>query len=305
LKAAYQVVAGDQSSSKRMLSAPGGGHVSGGHVVGGHVIGGHIGGGHNTGIVPTTPQTTPPAPGMMVVTKVAATMVVELDVLYATTQEVLQESFKKAIADVLGIPVENVVRLALTELVQHAGTRRLQVMQTKKKYEVSYEVIVPTSTEAHVIVNKANAIAQSSTLESETFQQALMSQDGVAQIHNVVLKASAYAFDETLEAPAGTSVAVQEQSTKSSMPAGIVALIVFVAFSCPLLILVSIYLTMRGKGSTSVAKLDSDPEGGVARVPSHTLLDHGVRSPSQTAKYQTSGSDDHFASVIPTVNTVP
>merc|ERR1719201_2441449 len=135
------------------------------------------------------------------VTKVAGTMEVEIDVQDNVTQEVLEEVFKRGIADALNVSIENVVKLTVVEISQGSGSRRLQ-SSTTKQYEVSYEVIPPSSMDPAVVVAKANLITEASTAETQVFRQVLLAQSGIGQVNQVVPKVVAYTFEEEITTPA-------------------------------------------------------------------------------------------------------
>jgi len=58
------------------------------------------------------------------------------------------------------------------------------------KYEIAYEVIVPSSMDPDLVVEKANRIADWSTAESQVFRQELEATDGVVQARKVLTKIS-------------------------------------------------------------------------------------------------------------------
>merc|ERR1712176_53820 len=93
------------------------------------------------------------------VTKVAATMEVEIEARDNVTLEVLEEVFRRGIADALTVSIEDVVKLTVVEIGQGSGSRRLQSTKMKQ-YEVSYEVIPPSSVDPAAVVVKANLITE-------------------------------------------------------------------------------------------------------------------------------------------------
>merc|ERR1719201_93623 len=213
------------------------------------------------------------------VTKVAGTMEVEIDVQDNVTQEVLQEVFKRGIADALNVSIENVVKLTVVEISQGSGSRRLQ-FSMMKQYEVSYEVIPPSSMDPAVVVAKANLITEASTAETLVFRQVLMAQAGIGQVNQVVPKVVAYTFEEEITTPASS---VPNQKDTSGMSAGVIVLIVLLVFLCFVLIAVGVVAMMRKmraeKGHGMPMKEQRDLEAGnatVVREPSHTLLDGGA-----------------------------
>jgi SpoVK/Ycf46/Vps4 family AAA+-type ATPase len=106
------------------------------------------------------------------------------------TQEIIEDMFKRAIAESLEVPLANVVELVASEIVQ--GARRLSVVQAKR-YTVSYEVVVPSTMSIDALIEKANRIAGSGSVESQIFRQVLTATDGVEQVSQVVIKVLAQA----------------------------------------------------------------------------------------------------------------
>jgi hypothetical protein len=210
-------------------------------------------------------------------------MEVEIDVEGAIAQEVVEDMFRKGIADALGIPVANVVELTVIEIVQDAGSRRLQSTQ-KKLYEVSYEVLPPENIDAKVIEDRANRITTSSTYEAEVFQQVLEETSGVAQVSQITSKVPAYQFEEavtTTPLPPKNTVTQEEGSGTIGIAIGAAG---FVTISA----LVGIVLYRRRTATAGLMwplkrrylecdeVVEIDAETGdnavVVRVPSNTLL---------------------------------
>merc|ERR1719482_1275329 len=184
-----------------------------------------------TTIATTAPMTTT-SKTVSTVTKVAGTMEVEIDVQDNVTQEVLEDVFKRGIADALSVSIENVVKLTVVEISQDSGSRRLQ-SSSLKQYEVSYEVIPPSSMDPAVVVAKANLITEGSTAETQVFRQVLLAQAGIGDVKQVVPKVAAYKFEEEITTPA-PSADVKDDT--SGMSAGLIVLIVLLV----LLFLVSV-----------------------------------------------------------------
>jgi len=215
--------------------------------------------------------------------KVAGTMEVEMDVQDDVTQELLEETFKKGIANVLNISVEHVVKLIVSEIGQNSGSRRLQSVRTKK-YEVSYEVIPPSSMDPQALTNKASRITDASTSESQVFRQILLSQDGVSQISQVVPKIAAYIFEEEIP-----TIVPGTEPESSGMSAGIVVLIILLVILFVMLAIASAFWIRRRMAWRSdmniraVQYKQRDVETGadttIVREPSHTLLDGNAREP--------------------------
>jgi len=212
-------------------------------------------------------------------------MEVEIDVQDNVTQEVLEEVFKRGIAEALNVSIENVVKLTVVEIVKGSGSRRLQSTMVKR-YEVSYEVIPPSSMDPAVVVAKANLITEASSAETQVFRQVLMAQDGIAQVQQVVPKVVAYKFEEEITTPAPTADVGPNHDT-SGMSAGLIVLIVLLVLLCLVSLAVSVIVIMRKMrpekqyGMPLKVLRQGDLETGiretgnatVVREPSHTLLD--------------------------------
>merc|ERR1712072_218738 len=97
------------------------------------------------------------------------------------------EVFRKGIAFALGISIESVVELQVTEVQKGAGLRRLQSLQAKA-YEVSYEVLPPESMDPDTVAEKANRVAVADSAESVLFRQMLKSTGSVEEVGQIVSK---------------------------------------------------------------------------------------------------------------------
>jgi len=207
-------------------------------------------------------------------------MEVEIDVQDNVTAEVLETVFRRGIADALNISIEHVVKLNVVEIGQGSGSRRLQSTQVKQ-YEVSYEVILPSSMDPAVVVEKANRITEASTVESQVFRQVLSAQDGVSQVKQVVPKVVPYKFEEEITATPSAAVGPNKNDS-SGMSAGLIILIVFLVVL--FLVLVAVKVVMIKCKTATEEKYEAqnkdtrqgDLEAGnpdIVREPSHTLLD--------------------------------
>jgi len=148
------------------------------------------------------------------VTKIAATLEVELQVLFEVPIADIQDMFKRAIAEALGVSVENVVKLLVLEAVRRlqdilapvrrvvklltnmTGGRRLQ--ENVKRYEVSYELVVPNSVDPDVLLEKASSVVKSDTPEFRKFQEVIATQEGMGQISSIVSKISPRMFKDEI-----------------------------------------------------------------------------------------------------------
>jgi len=207
-----------------------------------------------------------------VVTKVAGTMEVGIDVPTDTTEEAVKDMFKTAIANALGISIEDVAKLVVVEST-HAS-RRLQSTDTKK-YGVSYEVVVPDSMDPNVVAAKANNISEPTSAESQVFQQVLVEVYG-AQVSQIELKKPARTFEDEVIA---TKVPSPEQDLgeepSDSSATGVVMLIISLVLVCFLSIVALVFLIKRKRGGVNSEQRYDDMEAGnpVVRIPSNTLLD--------------------------------
>merc|ERR1719482_4571 len=196
-----------------------------------------------TTIATTAPMTTT-SKTVSTVTKVAGTMEVEIDVQDNVTQEVLEDVFKRGIADALSVSIENVVKLTVVEISQDSGSRRLQ-SSSLKQYEVSYEVIPPSSMDPAVVVAKANLITEGSTAETQVFRQVLLAQAGIGQVKQVVPKVAAYKFEEEITTPAPSVDVGSHKNDTSGMAAGLIVLIVLLVLLLLVSVVVGIVVVMR------------------------------------------------------------
>merc|ERR1712093_465417 len=117
----------------------------------------------------------------------------------------------KALSNALGVPLKNVVKLLVLLVSEFGSGNRLRRLQPScslgpesglwdacLKYEIAYEVIVPSSMDPDLVVEKADRIAEWGTAESQVFRQELEATDGVVQARKVQTKISAHIVkDET------------------------------------------------------------------------------------------------------------
>merc|ERR1712072_1506660 len=96
----------------------------------------------------TTSATTLAAGGLV---KLAGTMEVEIAVQGILSQDALEQMFRKALANALGVPLMHVVKRSVSEFGSGKGLRRLQPARTRQ-YEIAYEVIVPSSMDPDLVV---------------------------------------------------------------------------------------------------------------------------------------------------------
>merc|ERR1712070_603652 len=174
------------------ISAGISGAVSGIPCVCGGISGGISGGLRGSTATTTTTTTVAAAQGKLM--KVAGKMEVEIIVSGAMNQTVVEDMFRRAISKALDVAAEDIVKLAVVGI--STGSRRLQSNQTMR-YEVSYEVLVPSSLDAAVVVAKANRIADAGSAESLVFQQVLTDTDGVAGVRNIEMKEPASVYEVT------------------------------------------------------------------------------------------------------------
>jgi flagellar biosynthesis/type III secretory pathway M-ring protein FliF/YscJ len=163
-----------------------------------------------------------------------------------------------------------------------------------KQYEVSYEVIPPSSVDPAVVMAKANLITEASTAETQVFRQVLLAQSGIGQVNQVVPKVVAYTFEEEITTPTPSA---PNQKDTSGMSAGVIVLIVLLVLFCFVLIAVGVVAMMRkmraekGHGMPMKDMRQGDLEAGnatVVREPSHTLLDGGAHEAKTIATISSS-----------------
>jgi len=149
-------------------------------------------------------------------------MEVEFDVMGEMEQSVVENMFKEAIAAALEIPIDNVVKLEVSEINQGAGLRRLQSTQTKR-YELSYEVLPLESMDPDVFVARANHIFEENTVESVAFYQALTTR-GVTEIRQVIPKLAAYIISDTTTTTTTTTASAEDVDANTTPQVGLVVL---------------------------------------------------------------------------------
>jgi hypothetical protein len=208
-----------------------------------------------------------------VVTKIAGTMEVGIDVPVDATEKAVKDMFKAAIAAALGIAIEDVVKLVVVE-AQGSGSRRLQSIEAKK-YEVSYEAVVPDSMDPNVLASKADGISEPSSAESQVFRQVLAADYG-AQVSQIELQKRARPFQDEVIAikdPSPEQGLGEEPSDSSAT--GVVLLIISLTLLCCLSVVGVLVVVCTKKGDVNSAQRYGDIEAPnpVVRIPSNTLLE--------------------------------
>jgi hypothetical protein len=127
---------------------------------------------------------------------VSGVLEVEMNVIGSVTPKALENLFKKGIAAAIGVPMELVVNVTVTEIPSGAlnitrpaasgQQRRLRSSQTKR-YEVHYEVVVPKAMDVDAIIEKANSIAVSGSPESAFFREELTKDSSVVAVGNIAI----------------------------------------------------------------------------------------------------------------------
>jgi len=82
------------------------------------------------------------------------------------------------------------------------------------RYEVHFHVILHGWMDHALVIEKANRIAVPGSAEAEAFAQVLMATDGVAKIHQIVLKVPAKVIDEAL--PTTNAMSAEEADDEKS-----------------------------------------------------------------------------------------
>jgi hypothetical protein len=190
-------------------------------------------------------------------TKVAGTMEVEFDIMGDMEQSVVENMFKEAIAEALEIPIDNVVKLEVSEINQGAGLRRLQSTQTKR-YEISYEVLPLESMDPDVFVARANHIFEESTVESQAFYQTLTNK-GVTEIRQVVPTLLAYKISDTTTTTTTTTASAEDVEANTTSQVGLVVL--GVTLGCiTIAVVVAVVVGILMKHGIAKARLEDERE---------------------------------------------
>lgn len=226
---------------------------------------------------------------VIVSTKIAASMYVELELGRQIPHEVAARILKQGVADALGLKLQDIVKFKVVEVASSEGARKLQ--GSAKQYEVSYEVLPPHSMNATAVLQKAKAIlVENGTArqaeESIAFQQAVSGHEDVVQVLTARQTVEARMFEDavfvTPQGPREPLHVLEEQDEGITLLPLWIALgvVVGVLFLCTL-------LCLRGRTiggpwcNQNPGKADDawdleahvSPDDVVIRVPSHTLLD--------------------------------
>lgn len=171
------------------------------------------------------------------VTKIASTMEVEMDVAASTGVEKVRQFFKKSIAEALEVSTEQVTSLKVREIVGNSG-RRLRSLQTVRKvrFEISYEILLATPGDVDTLLDTANAMTTPSTVTSKVFWQSLAAR--VAKVHKVLLKIPARKFEDEIAMAGQITSAGQgtqdlaESSGMNPVTAAILSCLTFMCVVC-------------------------------------------------------------------------
>jgi hypothetical protein len=194
-------------------------------------------------------------------TKVAGTMEVEFDIMGDMEQSVVENMFKEAIAEALEIPIDNVVKLEVSEINQGAGLRRLQSTQTKR-YELSYEVLPLESMDPDVVVARANRVFEANTVESDAFYQALTTR-GVTEIRQVIPKLAAYKISDTTTTTTTTTTSAEDVEANTTSQVGLVVLGVILG-CITIAVVVAVVVGILMKHGIAKARLEAERDGRAA-----------------------------------------
>jgi len=236
-------------------------------------------------------------------------MEVQVEFHEQVAHEVVVLLLKQGVADALGLNVQDIVKFKVVEVGSSSGVQIVQgvsggvenglKVKATKRYQVSYEVLPPSTANADVILRKAQAIliengTAGQTKESRAFQQAVSGHKDVAQVITAVQTIGARTFeDEVLSVmPQSTT---QEKDNRSKLLLLWISLAVIVGF-CLLIILMAVISgglrlpTFRQEhnqqpanvGEAQDLELQAELDDVIIRVPSHTLLGRGPYFKSDT-----------------------
>lgn len=175
-----------------------------------------------------------------VVTKIASTLEVEIDVLVGTSAEMVSEFFKKSLVVALEVSTEQVTRLEVREIGQGNSGRRLRSVQTVR-YEISYEIIAVSSRDADALLEMAKAMTTPSTTLSQVFWQALSAQ--FQKVHKVLLKLPVRKF---LDEIAIVGQDTQDPAESPEWTSTTVAMLTCVIFLCVVCVVMGCLRTLVG-----------------------------------------------------------
>jgi len=208
-----------------------------------------------------------------VCTKIAGTVEVVIDVSDGESLEAVEGYLKAGIARALGLENVHVTRIAIIEVAQGQGKRRLGSFQ-RKVYEVAYEILPPSGADVDLVLQKAHGLTTSGSSEWQMFRQASIERPGIVEVHQVLPKVVARKFTDEVVAEA-----TSQQSVDAPSETGISPLTVALIFLCLLLVVGAVctcfYVATNKQASVGVAQCEVEtiPKSVVARTPSHTLLD--------------------------------
>jgi len=197
-----------------------------------------------------------------IVTTVAGTLEVEVDVRGMISQELLVDMFKRGIASAIEVPVEFVVKLEMIEIAQGSRLRRLQSVHTKR-YDIAYEVVVPSDMDVDVVLAKANRIAVPDASESHLFRDVLMSTIFVEQVGTIASKIPAFKVGNQASTTAPSTPKDKDKDEMSWKPLLIGAITILLGVSC---LVMSAVLISKKMPSTDAGRAGTQSNNGFVRV---------------------------------------
>jgi hypothetical protein len=222
------------------------------------------------------------------VTKVVGTLEIEIDVQNTLGLAVIEDMFMEAIAQALGVSIEDIVELKVSEVTPASGLRRLQEVQTKR-YEVSYEVLPPSYLNPFEVVEKANRIASADTTEAQAFQEVLLTTDGVSEVGQITSKISAFSIP--VNTPGNTpGMTPSAEKNGSIAPLVVGSIVGSFALLCVIGVAVMVWrktapdrmkITLCGSAGGDEAEFGNPV---VEVLPYNTLLRSGVVQPQSDIK---------------------
>lgn len=132
-----------------------------------------------------------------VVTKLASTIEVEIDVSSGVGIEQVSKITKKSIATALQVSIEQITSFEVREIGGSSGRRlrSLQIMQTRR-FEISYEIVLASSKDVDALLVIANAMTTPSTATFQVIWQFLSTQ--FPRVHKVLLKIPVRKFEDEI-----------------------------------------------------------------------------------------------------------
>lgn len=201
------------------------------------------------------------------VTKIAGTVEVVIDVAATETFKSVEGYLKVSIAQALSMASVHVTKIAMREIGQGQGARRLESFQ-RKVYEVAYEILPPSVADVDLLVQRAHNMSTPGAIEWQLFRQAATAELGIIEVHQVLPKVVARKFADEVVGEAEVKGPREASLKRGESP----MTVVLISSISVLLVSGTVCFYVGYRNAQTSTDQEVLPTPVIARVPSRTLL---------------------------------